>query len=91
MNMSLLIEGFLMGVVATASAATGVLFLKYWRRTRDELFMAFGAAFLIEGVNRVWLLTQSHPNDATPGYYLIRLFSFLLILAGILRKNYGHR
>ncbi len=89
--MSLLVEGFLMGVIATASAAIGVLFLKYWRRTRDELFLAFSAAFLIEACNRLWLLTQKHPNDANPAYYLIRLFSFLLILAGILRKNYGRR
>lgn len=89
--MSLLVEGFLMGVIAAASAAVGVLFFKYWRRTRDQLFLAFGAAFLIEGLNRTWLLTQTHPNEGTPGYYLVRLFSFLLILAGILRKNYGSR
>lgn len=89
--MTLLGEGFLMGVIATASVATGVLFLKYWRKTRDSLFLCFGAAFLLEGFNRVWLLTQSHPNDASPGYYLVRLFSFLIILAGILRKNYGQR
>lgn len=86
-----MLVGFLMGVVATASAAIGVLFLKYWRSTRDELFLAFGGAFVIEGLNRVWLLTQAHPNDANPGYYVVRLFSFLLILVGILRKNYGRR
>lgn len=89
--MSLLTEGFLIGFTACASAAVGVLFLKYWRRTHDQLFAAFGAAFLIEGVNRLWLLTQAHPNDANPGYYVVRLFSFLLILGGILTKNYGRR
>jgi len=89
--MNAMIEGFLMGVIAAASAAVGVLFLKYWRRTRDQLFLAFGAAFLTEGLNRVWLLTQNHPNDANPAYYVVRLFTFLLILAGILRKNYGGR
>lgn len=86
--MTLLSEGFLMGVNTTASVAVGIIFLKYWRRTRDQLFLAFAAAFLIEGLNRMWLLGQDHPNDATPGYYLIRLFSFLIILAGIIRKNY---
>lgn len=89
--MTLLAEGFLSGVIATASVAVGVLFLKYWRRTSDSLFLSFATAFLIEGLNRVWLLAQPHPNDASPGYYLVRLFSFLIILGGILRKNYGRR
>jgi len=89
--MTPLAEGFLLGIIATASAAIGVLFFKYWRRTRDPLFLSFGAAFLIDGFNQVWLLAQPHPNNANPGYYLIRLFSFLIILAGILRKNYGRR
>lgn len=89
--MSLLTEGFLIGVLSTASTAIGVLFLKYWRRTQDQLFLAFGAAFLIDGLNRIWLLTQAHPNEASPAYYIVRLFSFLIILAGILRKNFGER
>lgn len=86
--MTLLSEGFLMGVNTTASVTVGIIFLKYWQRTRDQLFLAFAAAFLLEGLNRMWLLVQEHPNDATPGYYLIRLISFLIILAGIIRKNY---
>lgn len=89
--MSPLAEGFLMGISATASAAVGVLFLKYWRRTRDSLFLSFGTAFLIDAFNRVGLLKQLHPNDASPAYYLVRLLSFLIILVGILRKNYGRR
>jgi Family of unknown function (DUF5985) len=89
--MSPLAEGFLLGVIATASVAIGVLFLKYWRRTRDGLFLSFGAAFLIDGFDRVWLLAQQHPHIANPAYYLVRLFSFLIILAGILSKNYGRR
>lgn len=87
--MNALAEGFLLGVIATASAAAGVVFLKYWRKTRDVLFLSFAAAFLIDALDRVWLLTQPHENDASSGYYLVRLISFLIILAGILRKNYG--
>lgn len=84
-------EGFLIGVIATASFTVGVLFLKYWRRTHDSLFLAFGAAFIIDAANRIPLLFIAHPNEANPGYYLVRLFSFLIILVGILRKNYGRR
>lgn len=90
-SMSAITESFLLGVIATGSAAIGIVFLRYWRRTRDQLFLAFGIAFLIEGANRSWLLTQAHPSQATSDYYIVRLLSFLIILAGILRKNYGRR
>ena len=89
--MSPLVEGFFIGVVATAMFAVGVLFLKFWRRTRDVLFLAFGAAFVIEALNHVPLLWMRHPNEASSWYYIVRLFTFLLILGGILRKNYGRR
>lgn len=85
----LLIEGFLLGAIATASFTAGLFFLKFWRRTRDVLFLAFGVAFIIEGLNRVSLLFTPQPNEASSWYHLVRLFAFLLILAGILKKNYG--
>lgn len=81
--------GFLLGVIATSSLTAGIFFLKFWRRTQDGLFLAFGAAFLIDAFNRVTLLFAAHPNEASPVYYIVRLFAFLLILIGILRKNYG--
>ena len=87
--MSQIATGFLIGVIATASFAIGGLFLKYWRRTRDTLFLAFALAFLIEAFNRIPLLFTGHPNEASPWYYGVRLFSFLLILGGIVKKNYG--
>lgn len=86
--MNALSEGFLIGVISVASFTVGILFLKFWRRTRDPLFLAFSAAFLIEALNRVQLLFMSHPNEATAPYYIVRLVSFLVILAGILIKNY---
>ena len=89
--MKLLVEGFLIGVIGTSSFTVGVLFLKYWRRTGDSLFLAFGAAFIIEAGDRIALLHMPNPNEANPRYYLVRLFVFLLILVGILRKNYGSR
>lgn len=83
------IEGFLLGVVAITSLMAGVFFLKFWKRTRDQLFLAFGVAFLIEGVNRVALLFATRANEADPWIYWVRFFAFLLILAAILKKNYG--
>jgi hypothetical protein len=58
----IMIEGFLLGVIVTASLAAAVFFFKFWRRTRDQLFLAFGLAFLIEGLNRILFLFVEHPN-----------------------------
>ena len=84
-----MIEPFLMGVVATASATASLFFLRFWRDTRDSFFLAFAASFLIEAFNRLALLLSPRPNEGSPWIYLFRLFGFLLILAAILRKNYG--
>ncbi len=82
-----MVEGFLLGIIVTASLAAALYFLKFWRRTRDTLFLAFGAAFLIEGVNRIAFLFIDHPNEGSPWIYTVRLLAFLLILAAIIRKN----
>jgi hypothetical protein len=80
-------EGFLLGVIVTASLACGVFFLKFWKRTRDPLFLAFGAAFVIEGLNRLGFLFIDNPYEGSPTIYVVRLLAFGLILAAIVRKN----
>lgn len=84
-----MIDGFLLGVVATASITAGVFFLKFWRATRDSFFLAFAASFLVEGLNRSAVLFADKPNEGGPLTYVVRLLSLLLILGAILRKNYG--
>ena len=84
-----MLNGFLLGVIATASIMAGVFFLRFWKRTHDSFFLAFAASFIIEAFNRAAVLFSNKPNEANPWTYFIRLFSFLLILAAILRKNYG--
>ncbi|MGH9735014.1 MAG: DUF5985 family protein [Candidatus Acidiferrales bacterium] len=83
------VEAFLLGVIAITSLTAGLFFLKFWRRTRDSLFLAFSVAFFIEGVNRTAVLNARHPNEGSPWIYTVRLIAFLIILGGILHKNYG--
>ena len=85
----MMLNGFLLGVIATASASVGVIFLKYWRQTRDSLFLNFAVAFMVEGVNRVCLLLVEKPNEGKPIIYVVRLIVFLILLVAIIRKNYG--
>ncbi len=84
-----MIDGFLLGVIATAFGTAGVFFLKFWRDTRDWFFLAFAASFLVEGVNRCAYLLVDKPNEGSPWIYFVRLLAFLLILVAILRKNYS--
>ncbi len=83
------LEAFLLGVIATSSLTAGVFFLKFWKQTRDSLFLAFGLAFVVEGLNRCAVLCLTKAHEGNPYIYGVRLLAFLLILAAILRKNYG--
>lgn len=87
--MTSVLEPFLLGVLATTMFTAGLLFLRFWRESRDSFFLAFAISFLIEGVNRVTLLGMERPNEGSPWTYVVRLIATALILAAIIRKNYG--
>lgn len=82
-----MLEAFLLGIIVTASLVTAAFFFRFWRKTRDPLFLAFAAAFTIEGVNRMAFLAIAQPNEGSPAIYLVRLAAFLLILVAIIAKN----
>lgn len=86
-----MLEAFLLGVIATASVTAAAYFLKFWRRTRDKLFLAFAVAFLVEALVRTALLFLEHPNEGRPELYLARLAAFLLIAAAIVGKSRERR
>ena len=82
-----MIEGFLMGVIVCGSAVVGLFFLRFWQRTGDLLFLAFALSFLMEAANRVRFLALDVPGEGAASIYLVRLLSYLLILAAIVYKN----
>jgi hypothetical protein len=82
-----MIEGFLLGVIATASLVAGAYFLKFWRQTRDPLFLGFACAFLIEGINRTCFLFVTNPETGSVTLYTVRLLSYVVILVAIAHKN----
>ncbi len=84
-----MLEAFLLGIIAASSFAAALFFLKFWRKTGDSFFLLFATSFFIESLNRAAILFIAHPNEGNPWIYLVRLFAFLLILAAIVKKNYG--
>ena len=82
-----MIQGFLLGVIVTASLTAAGFFWRFYRQTRDRLFLAFSAAFLIESINRMAFLRIDEPSEGSPAIYMVRLLSFLLLLGAIIAKN----
>ena len=84
-------KSFLLGVIAMAALTSGLFFLKFWRRTRDPLFLAFAVSFFIDAGNRTVVLNLPNPSEASPWTYIVRLLSFAIILAAVVQKNYGKK
>ena len=75
------------GAIVMGYAVAGLFFLRFWRETRDRLFVIFAAAFWILGLQRLALTFSRNMVEDDTGLYLIRLFAFLLILGAIVDKN----
>jgi len=82
---------FLSGAVALGFAACALFFLRFWRRTREELFLAFAVAFLLLGAGQTILALANIPTEERGSIYILRLIAFLLILIAIYRKNRSFR
>jgi len=78
---------FLSGAVTLGFAAAALFFLRFWRGTHDELFLAFAAAFFLLGIGQAILALGGVPDEQRSWVYLVRLVAFLTILFAILRKN----
>lgn len=78
---------FLSGLVTMGFVVASLFFLRYWRQTRDLLFLAFAAAFALLGVNQALLALSHIPIEERSWLYLLRLAAFALILAAIFYKN----
>lgn len=81
-------------LVGLAAGGTGVgflvislFFLKFWRKTRDGLFLTFTAAFALLALVQIVPVLAQIPDESRSSVYLLRLIAFLLIIWAVLRKN----
>jgi hypothetical protein len=81
------LHDFMSGAVALGFGVCALFFLRYWRRTREELLLAFSVAFLLLGIAQTVLALGNIPTEERGSLYLLRLAAFLLILVAIWRKN----
>jgi hypothetical protein len=83
----LLLYNFLSGAAAFGFFACSLFFLRFWKRTRDQLFLAFSLSFVLLAIGQAVVALAEMPNEEKGSLYLIRLVAFLLILLAIYRKN----
>jgi hypothetical protein len=78
---------FLRGAEAMGFIVVALYFLRFWRTSRDSLFLLFAIAFLLEVGSHAALAINANPLEDRPVFYLPRLAGYLLIIAGIVGKN----
>ena len=79
---------FLLGMISMGCAVAALLFLRFWRTSRDRFFLFYAAAFALEAINRaVFAWIGPTASEYQLGYVLTRLVAFVLILVAILDKN----
>jgi len=78
---------FLSGAITAGFVVAGFFFLRFWKRTRESLFLAFAAAFWLLGLAQALLTFTDIPVEERSWLFLLRLAAFSLILVSIWRKN----
>jgi hypothetical protein len=83
----MMVEAFLSGAVTFGFFIAGLFFLRFWRKTRDGLFVAFALAFWLLGLNQALIALTDIPVEERSPLYLLRLTAFGLIIISIWMKN----
>lgn len=82
-----MLQDFLGGAVSMGFAIAALMFLGFWRRSREGLFLAFAGSFALLAINQVLLALTNVPLEERSWLYLVRLAAFLLIIIAIWRHN----
>jgi len=86
-----MVNDFLAGAIVMGFAIAALMFLKFWKRTREGLFLAFAGSFLLLSVTQALLTLGDFQDEERSWLYLLRLAAFLLILFAMWWQNRRHR
>jgi hypothetical protein len=82
-----MLNTFLGGAIVMGFTVAALMFLKFWRRTREGLFLAFSGSFLLLGLTQALLTLGNFRDEERSWLYLLRLAAFLLILFAMFWQN----
>jgi hypothetical protein len=82
------LDTYLLGCVTGCSIAAALFFLRFWRKWRDPIFLAFTAFLFFQALRESAVVDIPHPNEGSFWFFVIRAISLLCVLAAILWKNF---
>lgn len=79
---------FLAGAIAMASFVAGLVFLRFYKRTLDRIFLFFTGSFWLDALGRTLEVAVDFSDENSGSIlYTLRIVAYGLILVGILDKN----
>ena len=75
------------GAIIMGYAVAALFFIKFWRRTRDILFLAFAVAFLLMATTPLLTIVMKVPREEQSPFYLLRLLAFLILIVAVVAKS----
>jgi hypothetical protein len=78
---------FLGGALTLSFLIAGMFFFRFWRNTRDGLFLYFAIAFWLFTVGQTITTVLETQNERVGYVYTLRVAGYLIILFAIVRKN----
>lgn len=84
-------QTFMLGMISMGFAVAALFFLRFWRSSRDRLFLYFAIAFALESTNRALFAWNAARSEEVTLYFSLRLLAFALILWAIVEKNLVRR
>ncbi len=75
------------GIIVMGYAIGALFFFRFWRESRDRLFLMFGIAFAVLGIQQLAYGLTNEASESPALLFLIRFIAFVIILAAILDKN----
>ena len=79
---------FMQGAVAMGCVIAGMIFFRFWRQSRDQLFLSFATAFWILALSFGLLGLVAFATEWRVYVFVVRLCAFCMIIYGIVQKNY---
>ena len=83
----MLMRDFIWGTLTMGHLIAALLLLRFWRLSRDRLFLFFAIAFATLALNWLGLALIDPARELQHYVYLLRLLGFLLLIVGIVDKN----
>jgi uncharacterized protein DUF5985 len=77
----------LQAVAATAAWTAGLFFFRFWRDTRERLFLFFSVTFWFLSLSWLVLALFDPTDEARPYIYALRLVAFLTIIGAFIDAN----